>query len=89
LDNAKSQNIGLNALLQVPKPPWKNINMGFILRLPQTQKWNDSIMVVANKYLKIAYIILCQKLNGVASKKIKKALIRGRVSSNPGKMIEK
>jgi hypothetical protein len=67
IQHGKSRNIGSFALLQVPEPPWENIDMGFVVRLPQTQK---------------------QKINGVASRKIKKALTRGRVSSNPGRMIE-
>jgi hypothetical protein len=67
IQHAESRNIGSFASLQVPKPPWENIDMGFVLRLPQTQK---------------------QKINGVAPRKIKKALTRGRVSSNPGRMIE-
>jgi hypothetical protein len=87
-EHVESGNIQLYAPLQVPKPPWENVTMGFVLRLPQTRKQKDSIMVVANKCLKFAYIILCQKINGVASKKIKKVLTRRRVSSNPGRMIE-
>jgi hypothetical protein len=67
IQHAESQNIGPFASLQVPEPPWENIDMGFVLRLPRTQN---------------------QKFNGVASKKIKKILTRGRVSSNPGRMIE-
>jgi hypothetical protein len=67
IQHAESRNIGSFASLQVPEPPWENIDMGFVLQLPQTQK---------------------QKINGVAPRKIKKALTRGRVSSNPGRMIE-
>ncbi|MCH86529.1 gag-pol poly protein [Trifolium medium] len=78
--------MGLYMPLQVPKPPWENVSMDFVLRLPQTQKQKDSIMVVTDKFFK--FFILCQKINGVASKKIKTILTRGRVSSNPGRMIE-
>jgi hypothetical protein len=88
IQQAESRNIGSFASLQVPKPPQENIDIGFDLRLPQTQKQKDSIKVVANKSLKFDDNILCQKLNGVASRKIKKALTRARVSSNPGRMIE-
>ncbi|WJX61729.1 hypothetical protein P8452_46795 [Trifolium repens] len=67
IQHAESRNIGSFASLQVPKPPWENIDMGFVLRRPQTQK---------------------QKINGVASRKIKKTLTRGLVSSNLERMIE-
>ena len=35
--------------------------MGFVSRFPRTQKGHDSILVVVNKFLKMAHFILCFK----------------------------
>jgi len=35
--------------------------MYFIMALPRTQRWKDAIMVVVDRFFKIAYFIPCHK----------------------------
>ena len=48
-------------LLLIPKGPWTNVSMDFILGLPQTQKNNDSIFVVVDRFYKMVNFIGCKK----------------------------
>jgi hypothetical protein len=54
----RQQNTGLYQPLPIPKSPWDAIRMDFIFGFPKTQKGNDSIFVVVDKFSKI---IPCQK----------------------------
>jgi len=60
----------------IAKPPWEVISMDFSLRLRWTQKQKDSIN---DSYQKVKICVLRTK---------NKILTRGRVSSNPWRMIE-
>jgi hypothetical protein len=41
-------------ILHVPNAPWKDINLDFVVGLPKTQRNKDSIMVVVDRFLKMA-----------------------------------
>jgi hypothetical protein len=49
--------IGLLQPLLVPKWNWEEIGMDFIIRLPRTQKGNDSIWVIIDRLTKVAHFI--------------------------------
>ena len=60
------QNTGQYLPLPIPDSPWQEVSLDFILGLPRTRCQLDAILVVVDRFTKMAHFVACSKTTDAA-----------------------